>query len=208
MKRKRQRIILRRPPYLPHIRAVTTYSPIVRLLHANTSCDFLFRLCFIAASTNPIRLVFPILLPIPPSAQSKGCLIASGIMSIMRREILLTLLVFDGTYQSMCEEEKVSSKCLPVSQRSIQRNASAKCGEMETQLCPWRQKRIVARFGLCNFFYRRYTRANGSIRQVAGRGGTILAATDLRGFCGSLCIAPPSFLSVVSFIDQTLPSNI
>lgn len=35
-------------------------------------------------------------------------------MSVMRREILLTLLVFDGTYQSMGEEEKVLSKCLPV----------------------------------------------------------------------------------------------
>lgn len=130
-------------------------------------------------------------------------------MSIIRREILLTLLVFDGTYQSMGEEEKVSSKCLPVSQRSIQRNASAKCGEMEVQLCPWRQKCIVARFGLYNFFYRRYTRGNGSIRQVAGGGGTIIAATDLRGFVVHYaCIAPPSFLSVVSFIDQTSPSNI
>lgn len=110
----------------------------------------------------------------------------------MRREILLTLLVFDGTYQSMGEEEKVSSKCLPVSQRSIQRNASAKCGEMEVQLCPWRQKCIVARFGLYNFFYRRYTRGNGSIRQVAGGGGTIIAATDLRGFVvHHACIAPP-----------------
>lgn len=180
----------------------------MRLLHANTSCDFLFRLCFIAASTNPIRLVFLILLPIPPSAQSKRCLIASGIMSVMRREILLTLLVFDGTYQSMGEEEKVLSKCLPVSQRSIQRNASAKCGEMEVQLCPWRQRCIVARFGLYNFFYRRYTRAYGSIRQVGGGSGTIIAATDLWGFCGSSCIAPPSFISVVSFIDQILPSNI
>lgn len=111
----------------------------------------------------------------------------------MRREILLTLSVFDGTYQSMGEEEKVLSKCLPVSQRSIQRNASAKYGEMEVQLCPWRQKCIVARFGLYNFFYRRYTRADASIRQVAAGGGTIIAATDLRGFCGSSCIAPSPF---------------
>lgn len=64
-------------------------------------------------------------------------------------------------------------------------------------------------FRTLQFFYRRYTRGNGSIRQVAGGGGTIIAATDLRGFVVHYaCIAPPSFLSVVSFIDQTLPSNI